>query len=121
MLTALIEEKQHTDWLKRFNQYTKEEVELVINKEMHPDAAEMTMAEVIDSLNELYPGRSGYCNRCWPAPDDRLPLCKVCTVKSNVTSGGLGTMGFALPAPSAPNMEHRIEQWLQLLAMVVSR
>ena len=98
MLTALIEEKQHTDWLKRFNQYTKEEVELVINKEMHPDAAEMTMAEVIDSLNELTRGEAVIVTDVGQHQMIACRYAKFVRSKSNVTSGGLGTMGFALPA-----------------------
>src|SRR6201996_7658036 len=56
MLTALVEQKQHTDWLKTFNEYTRQEVEQVIEKELNPIAGELTMGEVIKQLNDLTNG-----------------------------------------------------------------
>ena len=56
MLTKLIEEKKHTEWLAKFNEYTREENEVVIQHELHPTTAVLTMGEVIDSLNELTNG-----------------------------------------------------------------
>lgn len=98
MLTALIDQKEHTDWLKRFNEYTRQEVELVIDKEMHPEVDEMTMAEVIDSLNELTQGEAVIVTDVGQHQMIACRYAKFVRSKSNVTSGGLGTMGFALPA-----------------------
>lgn len=98
MLTALIDKKEHTDWLKRFNEYTRQEVELVINKEMHPEVEEMTMAEVIDSLNDLTQGDAVIVTDVGQHQMIACRYAKFVRSKSNVTSGGLGTMGFALPA-----------------------
>src|SRR6185295_14696156 len=56
MLTELIEKKEHKEWLQKFREYTKQEEELVIRDEMHPTAEQMSMAEVIDALNELTKG-----------------------------------------------------------------
>jgi acetolactate synthase-1/2/3 large subunit len=98
LLTALIEKKEHTDWLNKFKQYTKEETEIVIDKEMHPEAEEMSMAEVIDVLNELTNGDAVIVTDVGQHQMVACRYAKFNQSKSNVTSGGLGTMGFALPA-----------------------
>ena len=56
ILTELIEEKTHPEWMRNFNEHTRKENELVIYDEMHPTKEEMSMAEVIDALNELTNG-----------------------------------------------------------------
>jgi acetolactate synthase I/II/III large subunit len=98
MLTALIEKKEHTEWLKKFRQFTKEEKEIVIDKEMHPSVDEMSMAEVIDAMNELTDGDAVIVTDVGQHQMVACRYAKFNQSKSNVTSGGLGTMGFALPA-----------------------
>src|ERR1700761_1129907 len=56
LLTALVEQKQHTAWLDKFKEYTKQEVDQVIEKELNPIAGELTMGEVIKQLNDLTNG-----------------------------------------------------------------
>src|SRR5882757_968057 len=47
LLTALVEKKTHPEWLKRFKDYYKEEVDAVIREELNPTVEQMTMGEVI--------------------------------------------------------------------------
>jgi acetolactate synthase-1/2/3 large subunit len=98
LLTALIEKKEHTDWIQRFKKYTKEEVDIVIEKEMHPSVNEMSMAEVIDALNELTAGDAVIVTDVGQHQMVACRYAKFNQTRSNITSGGLGTMGFALPA-----------------------
>lgn len=98
LLTALVEKKEHTDWLNKFKQYTKEEIEIVIEPEMHPQADAMSMAEVIDVMNELTNGDAVIVTDVGQHQMVACRYAKFNDSKSNVTSGGLGTMGFALPA-----------------------
>ena len=98
LLTALVEKKEHTDWLNKFRQYTKEEIEIVIDPEMHPTVDAMSMAEVIDVLNELTNGDAVIVTDVGQHQMVACRYAKFNESKSNVTSGGLGTMGFALPA-----------------------
>ncbi len=98
LLTSIIDKKEHTDWLNKFKQYTKEETEIVIDKEMHPSSDEMSMAEVIDVLNELTNGNAVIVTDVGQHQMVACRYAKFNQSKSNVTSGGLGTMGFALPA-----------------------
>ena len=98
MLTALVEEKQHTEWLAKFNDYTRQEVEQVIEKELNPTTTEMTMGEVIKQLNEITKGEAVIVTDVGQHQMVACRYAKLNNTRSNVTSGGLGTMGFALPA-----------------------
>ncbi|MDB5003469.1 MAG: ilvB [Mucilaginibacter sp.] len=98
LLTALVEEKQHTEWVKLFNEYTRKEVEAVIHDELNPTSGEMTMGEVIKQLNDLTHGEAIIVT---DVGQHQMVACRYAQfnkTRSNVTSGGLGTMGFALPA-----------------------
>ncbi len=98
MLTKLIEEKQHTEWLNKFNEYKREEVDQVIQKELNPTDEVLTMGEVIKYLNELTNGDAIIVTDVGQHQMVASRYAKFNQSKSNVTSGGAGTMGFALPA-----------------------
>lgn len=98
LLTQLIEEKKHTEWLHKFNDYTRKEVEQVIDAELNPVSGEMTMGEVIKQLNEITKGEAVIVTDVGQHQMVACRYAKFNKTRSNVTSGGLGTMGFALPA-----------------------
>jgi acetolactate synthase-1/2/3 large subunit len=98
LLTQLIEEKTHTDWVNKFNDYTRQEVEQVIDAELNPTSGEMTMGEVIKQLNEITKGEAVIVTDVGQHQMVACRYAKLNNTRSNVTSGGLGTMGFALPA-----------------------
>jgi acetolactate synthase-1/2/3 large subunit len=98
LLTNLIEPKEHTEWVKLFNEYTQKEVDAVIHDELNPTSGELTMGEVIKQLNELTNGNAVIVT---DVGQHQMVACRYAQfnkTRSNVTSGGLGTMGFALPA-----------------------
>lgn len=98
LLTELVDKKEHTEWLKLFNEYTQKEVDAVINDELNPTSGEMTMGEVIKQLNELTDGNAVIVSDVGQHQMVACRYAKLNKTRSNVTSGGLGTMGFALPA-----------------------
>jgi acetolactate synthase-1/2/3 large subunit len=98
LLTALVHEKKHTDWLNTFHRYTKEEHDIVIDQELHPANGEITMGEVVEALNELTNGDAIIVTDVGQHQMVACRYAKFNESKSNITSGGLGTMGFALPA-----------------------
>jgi acetolactate synthase-1/2/3 large subunit len=98
MLTALIDKKEHKDWLQRFRDLEKEELNEVIQDELHPKGDIMTMGEVINVLNELTKGDAIIVTDVGQHQMVACRYAKFNQSKSNVTSGGLGTMGFGLPA-----------------------
>jgi acetolactate synthase-1/2/3 large subunit len=98
LLTALIDKKEHTAWLQKFTEATEKENEIVIFDELHPTTDHMSMGEVINTLNELTKGDAVIVTDVGQHQMVACRYAKFTQSKSNVTSGGLGTMGFALPA-----------------------
>lgn len=98
MLTALIEQKVYPQWLQKFADCTKKETEKVINEELDPTTDVLTMGEVIKLVNELTNGDAIIVTDVGQHQMVACRYAKYNKSKSNVTSGGLGTMGFALPA-----------------------
>jgi acetolactate synthase-1/2/3 large subunit len=99
MLTKLIEAKKHTEWLNQFKEFTKKEIEAVIHDELNPPVSDkMTMGEVMKFLNELTKGDAIIVTDVGQHQMVACRYAKFNETKSNITSGGAGTMGFALPA-----------------------
>ena len=98
MLTELIEQKTYPNWLQRFREYQKEEEESCIVPELNPTGETLTMGEVIKLLNELTKGDAIIVTDVGQHQMVTCRYAKFNQTKSNITSGGLGTMGFALPA-----------------------
>jgi len=98
LLTALVEKRDHSAWVNRFGECMKMEEEAVINEELHPSCEIMTMGEVIEQLNLITKGEAIIVTDVGQHQMVACRYAKFNKSKSNVTSGGLGTMGFALPA-----------------------
>jgi acetolactate synthase-1/2/3 large subunit len=98
LLTQLIEAKQHPEWMAKFKEFTQKEIEVVIKDELNPTGDELTMGEVIKILNEITEGNAIIVT---DVGQHQMVTCRYARfnqTKSNITSGGAGTMGFALPA-----------------------
>jgi acetolactate synthase-1/2/3 large subunit len=98
MLTRLVDKKEHKEWLELFRAYEQKEIVAVINDELHPSTDILTMGEVIDVLNHLTKGEAVIVTDVGQHQMVTCRYAKFTQTKSNITSGGLGTMGFALPA-----------------------
>ena len=98
MLTELVEQKVYPGWLQKFREYQDQEMELCIIPEMNPTSEILSMGEVIKALNELTLGNAIIVTDVGQHQMVACRYAKFNQTKSNITSGGLGTMGFALPA-----------------------
>ncbi|SDD22206.1 biosynthetic-type acetolactate synthase large subunit [Niabella drilacis] len=98
LLTALIDQKDNSSWLSEFARYAAEEDKECIQPEMHPAGDVMSMAEVMEALNELTRGDAVIVTDVGQHQMVACRYAKFNQTRSNVTSGGLGTMGFGLPA-----------------------
>ncbi len=98
LLTELINKNEHPEWLQKFKDHMKEEIEAVIHEELNPTVEKLTMGEVINVLNELTDGHAVIVTDVGQHQMVACRYAKFKESKSNITSGGLGTMGFALPA-----------------------
>ena len=97
MLTALVNPKTHDAWFKKFHDCTAKEQATCIDKEMNPVDEILSMGEVIKALNELTEGNAIIVTDVGQHQMVACRYAKMNQTKSNITSGGLGTMGFALP------------------------
>jgi acetolactate synthase-1/2/3 large subunit len=98
LLTKAVQKKSHTEWHQKFKDAYKMEVEAVIKDELNPVSDDMTMGEVLKVLNELTGGDAIIVT---DVGQHQMVACRYARfnqTKSNITSGGLGTMGFGLPA-----------------------
>jgi acetolactate synthase-1/2/3 large subunit len=98
LLTELVEQKVYPKWLEKFNEYKQKEETICIIPEMNPTVEQLSMAEVVDALNDLTNGDAVIVTDVGQHQMVACRYAKFNQSKSNVTSGGLGTMGFALPA-----------------------
>ncbi|MDV6169766.1 biosynthetic-type acetolactate synthase large subunit [Flavobacterium sp. DG1-102-2] len=97
-LTELVDKKTHEEWHNKFKECYEKEVNKVIHNEVYPTDEVLTMGEVIRLINELTEGNAILVT---DVGQHQMVTCRYAEYnhsKSNVTSGGLGTMGFALPA-----------------------
>ncbi|MET1057492.1 MAG: biosynthetic-type acetolactate synthase large subunit [Pedobacter sp.] len=98
LLTELITERSHEAWHAEFKAFDKIEKDELIVKELEPQTGELTMGEVINQLNILTKGEAVIVS---DVGQHQMAACrygKLNTTRLSVTSGGLGTMGFGLPA-----------------------
>ena len=103
-LLPLVEKKSHPKWMQRFHDLMKIEVKEVIEKDLRPQKEGLSMGEVIVSINKHTKGDAVIVT---DVGQHQMVTCRYAEFirsKSNVTSGGLGTMGFALPAALGAKM-----------------
>ncbi|MFE3867750.1 biosynthetic-type acetolactate synthase large subunit [Flavobacterium sp. LS2P90] len=107
-LTALlpfIESRTHESWHNEFKELYKIELETVINEELKPtDNKGISMGETIEMINKHSKGDAIMVSDVGQHQMFACRYAKFNSTKSNVTSGGLGTMGFALPAAIGAKM-----------------
>jgi len=98
LLTEQIEKKSHDSWIKEFKNCDKTEYEKVISKDLYPDKPGMTMGEVMRIITEKTKGEAIIVTDVGQHQMFASRYAKMNHTRSFVTSGGLGTMGFGLPA-----------------------
>ena len=104
VLLPLVEKKSHPKWMQRFDDLMKIEIKEVIDKDLRPKKEGLSMGEVIVSINKYTKGDAVIVT---DVGQHQMVACRYAEFirsKSNVTSGGLGTMGFALPAALGAKM-----------------
>jgi acetolactate synthase-1/2/3 large subunit len=97
-LAAKCEANKHTEWIDSFHQLDKIEYEKVIQHEFSPTSKELMMAEVIHRLSNKTNGEAIVVTDVGQHQMVTSRYYKFKNPRTNVTSGGAGTMGFALPA-----------------------
>ncbi|MDA0316063.1 MAG: biosynthetic-type acetolactate synthase large subunit [Bacteroidetes bacterium] len=103
-ILPLLNKNTHTEWLKKFEELSKIEFEKVIKNDLHPTKEGLTMGEVLKEINAQSKGEAAIVS---DVGQHQMIACRYAefnTSRGNITSGGLGTMGFALPAAIGAKM-----------------
>lgn len=104
MLAEALNENSHEAWLQEFKDLYKIEYEKVIKYDLEPEKEGLTMGEVLKQINIESKGQAAIVS---DVGQHQMIACRYADFnvsKSNITSGGLGTMGFALPAAIGAKM-----------------
>ena len=98
LLTKKIKSAKHAEWIGEFRECSKVEFEKVIKHAVHPEKKGLTMGEVINLLTEKTNGEAILVTDVGQHQMMGARYFKFNQSRSIVTSGGLGTMGFGIPA-----------------------
>ena len=103
-LLELLNTNSHPDWLQKFKDLYTIEYDKVIKNDLHPTAEGLTMGEVLKQINTQTKGEAAIVTDVGQHQMIACSYADFNVSKSNITSGGLGTMGFALPAAIGAKM-----------------
>jgi acetolactate synthase-1/2/3 large subunit len=104
LLLPLLEQNSHNKWHQKFKDLYEIEYEKVIKNDLYPTKEGLTMAEVLKEINIQSEGKAAIVS---DVGQHQMIACRYAdfnVTKSNITSGGLGTMGFGLPAAIGAKM-----------------
>jgi len=103
-LLLLLNENKHSEWHQKFKDLYAIEFEEVIKNDLNPTKEGLTMGEVLKEINTQTKGEAAIVS---DVGQHQMIACRYAEFKntrSNITSGGLGTMGFGLPAAIGAKM-----------------
>lgn len=97
-ITKHLKESKHTEWLEEFKPCNEKEYDAVIRSELYPTSGMLKMGEVINKVSEATNHDGILVTDVGQNQMMGVRYFKYRQSRSVVTSGGLGTMGFGLPA-----------------------
>ena len=97
-LTKLVRETKHSDWIASFDEHEKLEFDNVISKELFPGSGPLNMGEVVRAVSEATNHEAILVTDVGQNQMMAARYFKYTKNRSIITSGGLGTMGFGVPA-----------------------
>lgn len=109
-LITLVEPKKHDAWLNEFKEAKAKENKVLKENRAQEFSEQMTMDEVLTLLSNLTKGEAVVVTDVGQHQMMAAQFYEYNQTKSNVTSGGLGTMGFALPAAMGAKMANPKKQ-----------
>jgi acetolactate synthase-1/2/3 large subunit len=104
LLLEFLQPKSHDEWHNKFRELHSTEYEKIIKNDLSASEGKIKMAEVLDEINTVSKGDAIIVSDVGQHQMVACRYAKFNSSRSNVTSGGLGTMGFALPAAIGAKM-----------------
>lgn len=109
-LTPKIHAADHKEWIEEFKKLDKIEYDKVIKHDIYPESGEIKMGEVVRMLSEISKGDAIIVTDVGQHQMITSRYYKYKKPNHSVTSGGLGTMGFALPAAMGAQLGQKDEK-----------
>uniref|UniRef100_A0A2B4R7C0 Acetolactate synthase n=1 Tax=Stylophora pistillata TaxID=50429 RepID=A0A2B4R7C0_STYPI len=103
-ILPLLKDNKHEAWHQRFKNLYQQELKEVITPQLNPTKEGLTMGEVLEQINRVTESDAVMVSDVGQHQMFTTRYAKFVRSRSNVTSGGLGTMGFALPAAIGAKM-----------------
>lgn len=97
-LTALVNKANHQEWKDSFKELAQQEFERVIEPAIHPTEGPLLMGEVVNAVAEATKGDAVLVTDVGQNQLFATRYFKYNQKRSICTSGGLGTMGYGMPA-----------------------
>lgn len=97
-VTALLHDNAHNAWRESFCEWDKKETEVVIEPQIHPTEGPLRMGEVVRRVTELTEDKAILVTDVGQNQMMAARYFRFSEKRSMVTSGGMGTMGYGLPA-----------------------
>lgn len=97
-VTALLNANRHEAWRESFREWDKQETSVVIEPQIHPTEGPLRMGEVVRRVTELTEDKAILVTDVGQNQMMAARYFRFTEKRSMVTSGGMGTMGYGLPA-----------------------
>lgn len=98
LITERLLPANHGKWISSFAQYDREEYEKVVSKELHPKEGPLNMGEVVDAVSRACGAGAVLVTDVGQNQMMAARYFRFSEKRSIITSGGMGTMGFGVPA-----------------------
>ena len=103
-LTPIVNTNQHTEWIQVFKTLDKQEQALVIQHAIHPTHGGIKMGEIMHLIDKKTKGEAIIVPDVGQHQMYAMRYYNYRKPNSWVSSGGLGTMGFSIPAAIGAQM-----------------
>lgn len=98
MLTEMVSAQDHSAWIAEFRACDKVEEQKIISPALHPTSGRIRMGEAVRKVSDAAPKDAIVVTDVGQHQMFAARYCRYTTPRTLITSGGLGTMGYGLPA-----------------------
>ena len=98
MLTEMVSAQDHSAWIAEFRACDKVEEQKIISPALHPTSGRIRMGEAVRKVSDAAPKDTIVVTDVGQHQMFAARYCRYTTPRTLITSGGLGTMGYGLPA-----------------------